>query len=136
MCALVTGVQTCALPIWLARRLQALQHDLELLILGPASPPTRLHNFQPLNLGTALITVHKDSSQHHASPWQGGLPQMLIPRWTGRSCILRANAPALAAIVRDGQRDASACSAFNAAIAAAIDELGRQSWWERVCQYV
>src|SRR3546814_13461066 len=117
MCALVTGVQTCALPIWLARRLQALQHDLELLILGPASPPTRLHNFQPLNLGTALITVHKDSSQHHASPWQGGLPQMLIPRWTGRSCILRANAPALAAIVRDG-------------------EIGRASCRERVCQYV
>src|SRR3546814_10760989 len=77
MCALVTGVQTCALPIWLARRLQALQHDLELLILGPASPPTRLHNFQPLNLGTARITVHKDSSQHHASPWQGGLPRIL-----------------------------------------------------------
>src|SRR3546814_9158104 len=53
-------------------RLQALQHDLELLVLGPASPPARLHHFQPLDLGTALITVHKDSSQHHASPWQGG----------------------------------------------------------------
>src|SRR3546814_10850273 len=87
-----------------------------------SSDLTRLHNFQPLNLGTALITVHKDSSQHHASPWQGGLPQVLIPRWTGRSCILRANAPALAAIVRDGERDASTRSAFNAALAAALED--------------
>src|SRR3546814_6989287 len=40
----------------LARRLQALQHDLELLVLGPASPPTRLHNFQPLNqIGRAHV---------------------------------------------------------------------------------
>src|SRR3546814_20714626 len=60
------GGSVLGTQVGLARRLQALQHDLELLILGPASPPTRLHNFQPLNLGTALITVHKDRSQHHA----------------------------------------------------------------------
>jgi hypothetical protein len=39
------------------------------------------------------------------------------------AAILRANAPALAAIVRDGERDASARAAFNAAIAAALDSL-------------
>jgi hypothetical protein len=51
----------------LARRLQALYDDLELLILGPASPAARLHHFQPSDLGTVLITVHKESSQHRAS---------------------------------------------------------------------
>src|SRR5262252_9266763 len=51
----------------LAWRLQALKHDLELLILGPASSPTRLHHFKPSDLSTVRITVHKDSSQHRAS---------------------------------------------------------------------
>jgi hypothetical protein len=51
----------------LAGRLQALQDNLELLILGPAAPPTPLHHFQPPDLATALITVHKDSSQQRAS---------------------------------------------------------------------
>ena len=51
----------------LARRLQALEHYLELLILGPAPPTTCVNYFEPLDLGTALITVHKDSSQHRAS---------------------------------------------------------------------
>jgi hypothetical protein len=35
---------------------------------GCAPPPARLYHFQPLDLGTALITVHKDSSQQRASP--------------------------------------------------------------------
>lgn len=39
------------------------------------------------------------------------------------AAILRANAPALAAIVRDGERDASARATFNAAIATALDAL-------------
>ena len=39
------------------------------------------------------------------------------------AAILRANAPALMAIVRDGERDASARAAFNAAIATALDTL-------------
>ena len=43
-------------------RLQALDHDLELLFLGPAPTPTRLNNFKPFKLSTALMTVHKDSS--------------------------------------------------------------------------
>ncbi|MGE0290487.1 MAG: hypothetical protein AB7I42_29460, partial [Bradyrhizobium sp.] len=30
------------------------------------APPARLHHFKPLDLGTALITVHKDSSQYRA----------------------------------------------------------------------
>ena len=52
----------------LSWRLQALQHDLEFLIFGLASPPTRLRHFQPLDLSTARLTVHKDSSQNRASP--------------------------------------------------------------------
>jgi hypothetical protein len=41
----------------------ALQNDLEFLILGPTTTPTRIHHFEPLDLGTAPITVHKDSTQ-------------------------------------------------------------------------
>ena len=52
---------------YLARRAQALKHDLELLILRPTPSPACLHHFKPFDLGTAPITVHKDSSQHHAS---------------------------------------------------------------------
>jgi hypothetical protein len=44
--------------------LQALQDYLELLILAPTTTPARIHHFEPFDLGTALITVHKDSSQH------------------------------------------------------------------------
>src|SRR4051812_20442533 len=51
-------------PAW---RLQTLKHNLELLILRPASPPTRLHHLEPPNLSTVLMTVHKDSSQHQTS---------------------------------------------------------------------
>lgn len=39
------------------------------------------------------------------------------------AAILRANAPALTAIVRDGERDPSARAAFNAAVATALDAL-------------
>lgn len=39
------------------------------------------------------------------------------------TAILRANAPALAAIVRDGERDGDARADFNSAIAAALDVL-------------
>jgi hypothetical protein len=47
--------------------MQALQDDLELLVLGPAPSPACVHHLKPFDLGTAPITVHKDSSQHHAS---------------------------------------------------------------------
>lgn len=39
------------------------------------------------------------------------------------AAILRANAPALAVIVRDGERDAAARAAFNSAIATELDAL-------------
>jgi hypothetical protein len=55
------------LTLAMERRLQALHDDFELLILGPAPPPARVHHFEPLDLGTAPITVHKDNSQQHAS---------------------------------------------------------------------
>jgi hypothetical protein len=52
-------------------RLQALQDDPELLILRPTTTPARIHHFEPLDLGTALITVHMDSSQNwpHLTRW-------------------------------------------------------------------
>jgi hypothetical protein len=36
-------------------------------MLGPAPPSACVHYFEPFELGTAPITVHKDSSQQHAS---------------------------------------------------------------------
>ena len=80
----------------LPRRLQALQHDLELLILGPAPPPARLHHFEPFDLGTALITVHKDSSQHCASPGKAAF-----------SGGIRCSNSALASFRTGGLRDGS-----------------------------
>jgi hypothetical protein len=51
----------------LTGRLQALQDDLELLILRPTTTPARIYHLEPFDLGTAVITVHKDSSQKWAS---------------------------------------------------------------------
>src|SRR6266853_1940826 len=59
-------------------RLQALQDYLELLILGPTTTPARIHHFEPFDLGTALITVHKDSSQHRASLYKAA-PAGCVP---------------------------------------------------------
>jgi hypothetical protein len=58
---------------YLARRAQALKHDLELLILRPASPPAGLYNFEPFDLSTALMTVHKLSSHHQSSLYKAAL---------------------------------------------------------------
>jgi hypothetical protein len=52
----------------LPRRLQALQHDLELLVLGPATPPTCIHDIEPPDMCTVRMTVHTHSSQHRPSP--------------------------------------------------------------------
>jgi hypothetical protein len=57
--------------IALVRHLKAFQDDLELLVLGLASPPTRIHHFKPLDLAAAPITVHKDSSQQRVSLGKG-----------------------------------------------------------------
>ena len=62
--AAATSVKCRVAATW--RRLQALHDDLELLIFRPATPPTRLDHLKPPDLGTALITVHKDSSQYRA----------------------------------------------------------------------
>jgi hypothetical protein len=37
---------------------------LEFLILGPTTTPTRIHHFEPLDLGTAPITVHIGNFAH------------------------------------------------------------------------
>ena len=40
--------------------LKALHNDPEPLLLRPASSPTCVHHLKPLDLGAALITVHRD----------------------------------------------------------------------------
>jgi hypothetical protein len=47
---------------------RSLKDDPELLVFGSASPPIRLHYLKTPNLGTDLISVHKDSYQQRASP--------------------------------------------------------------------
>ena len=42
------------------RRLHALQNDPELLVIRPAPTSAGLNHFQPFNLSTVLIAVHKD----------------------------------------------------------------------------
>src|ERR1035438_6910562 len=41
-------------------RLHALQNDLELLVIRPASTSAGINDSQPFNLSTVLIAVHKD----------------------------------------------------------------------------
>lgn len=41
-------------------RLHALQNDVELLVIRPAATPAGSNNYQPFNLSTVLIDVHKD----------------------------------------------------------------------------
>ena len=42
-----------------SRRLQAFQHDPQLLIIGPAPSSAGLNDLKPLNLSTVLMAVHK-----------------------------------------------------------------------------
>jgi hypothetical protein len=44
-------------PCDLAQRLQSLQDDLEILILGLAAMPSGLHHFKPLNLDAATLRL-------------------------------------------------------------------------------
>src|SRR5215207_2532948 len=43
-----------------ARRLKALGHDPQLLVIRPAPPATGLDHLKPFKLSTALMAVHKD----------------------------------------------------------------------------
>lgn len=60
------------------------QDDFELLILGPATPLTRLH-VKPPGLGTAPH-LHKASSQRRALPGKAGRHRMDRTRRVGRLC--------------------------------------------------
>src|SRR5712672_3428515 len=42
-----------------ARRLKALGHDPQLLVIRPAPPATSLDHLKPFKLSTALMAVHK-----------------------------------------------------------------------------
>src|SRR6266566_336855 len=43
-----------------ARRLKALGHDPQLLVIRPAPPATCLDHLKPFKLSAALMAVHKD----------------------------------------------------------------------------
>src|SRR6188768_1099134 len=54
-------------------RLHALQNDLQLLVIRPATPPARFNNPKPFNLSTELIAVHKGCYKAIGPTRQGGL---------------------------------------------------------------
>src|SRR5947207_12162774 len=55
-----------------ARRLKALGHDPQLLVIRPAPPTTSLDHLKPLKLSTALMAVHKDCYAPIGLIQQGG----------------------------------------------------------------
>src|SRR5258708_25064189 len=55
-----------------ARRLKALGHDPQLLVIRPAPPATSLDHLKPFKLSTALIAVHKNCYAPIGLIQQGG----------------------------------------------------------------
>src|SRR5207247_9393532 len=55
-----------------ARRLKALGHDPQLLVIRPAPPATSLDHLKPFKLSTALMAVHKDYYAPIGLTQQGG----------------------------------------------------------------
>src|ERR1700692_3807224 len=55
-----------------ARRLKALGHDTQLLVIRPAPPATSLDHLKPFKLSTALMAVHKDCYAPIGLIQQGG----------------------------------------------------------------
>src|ERR1700736_905626 len=55
-----------------ARRLKALGHDPQLLVVRPAPPATSLNHLKPFKLSTALMAVHKDCYAPIGLIQQGG----------------------------------------------------------------
>src|SRR5829696_5603409 len=55
-----------------ARRLKALAHDPQLLVIRPAPPATSLDHLKPFKLSTALMAVHKDCYAPIGLIQQGG----------------------------------------------------------------
>ena len=56
-----------------ARRLKALGHDPQLLVIRPAPPAPSLHHLKPFKLSTALMAVHKDCYAPIGLIQQGGI---------------------------------------------------------------
>src|SRR6202051_1453444 len=55
-----------------ARRLKALGHDTQLLVIRPAPPATSLDHLKPFKLSAALMAVHKDCYAPIGLIQQGG----------------------------------------------------------------
>src|ERR1700730_2847268 len=72
-------------------RLHALQNDLELLVIRPASTPAGFNNSQPFNLSTVLIAVHKDCYNAINLTRQGGPHRRKTPppSLPAKSAVLR-----------------------------------------------
>src|ERR1700674_2993181 len=68
-----------------ARRLKALGHDPQLLVIRPAPPATSLDHLKPFKLSTALMAVHKDCYAPIGLIQQGG------PRRRKTLSVPRAN---------------------------------------------
>src|ERR1019366_2757536 len=75
-------------------RLHALQNDLELLVIRPASTSTGINDSQPFNLSTVLIAVHKDCYTALILIRQGG-PHRRETRNTRTTTIKLSRAPAV-----------------------------------------
>src|SRR5665647_305577 len=77
-----------------ARRLKALGHDPQLLVIRPAPPATSLDYLKPFKLSTALMAVHKDCYAPIGLIQQGGPRRRETHKWNiwGNMC-LRNDAP-------------------------------------------
>jgi hypothetical protein len=58
---------------YLSLALEALLYDPELLIQAPTPATSGIHNLQPLNSETVLMTGHKDSLTEHLTLRQAAL---------------------------------------------------------------
>src|SRR6266487_3407742 len=74
-----------------ARRLKALGHDPQLLVIRPAPPATSLDHLKPFKLSTALMAVHKDCYAPIELIQQGGSRRRETPK---HSCRLSKKATA------------------------------------------
>src|SRR5712671_6048558 len=86
-----------------ARRLKALGHDPQLLVIRPAPPATSLDHLKPFKLSTALMAVHKDCYAPIGLIQQGGprrretlldgpspdIPEVRFEVWTAKAPVVR-----------------------------------------------
>src|SRR3546814_2711651 len=124
MCALVTGVQTCALPIWLlsgdiVEAVAEMEEDTRLLVIGKRGEAA---DFAKLHLGSNLERVVRTSRRPIlvASRAFRPIERFLIAFDGGPSAVKAVEHIAGGSLLRGLQ----------------CHQMGRASCRERVCQYV